>query len=255
MRRPAATRIAPEPQAPAPGHGATATPNAGEASGGLRASVLARIVLVMLLWALCFPLIAVGLSMVPPFHFAAARAFVAGGGLLVLVAAPAPVGIPQLGVAGRHRPCGNRPGLPRYGSRGPVRRSRLRDLIANTQPYDQGSAQGRTRGARGPARRCCRRRARDGRCCGHERRHDPVMGLIGVPYPPSVGAMTLAVAKQSGTEETSMPHAGGGRSRRSGRLRQLPSGRRTSTRMSQPRSRTCRALATAAHRAARRLLC
>ncbi|WP_205042129.1 DMT family transporter [Rhodoligotrophos defluvii] len=52
--------------------------------GRLPTAVLARIVLVMLLWALCFPLISIGLSMVSPFYFAAARAFVAGGGLLVL---------------------------------------------------------------------------------------------------------------------------------------------------------------------------
>jgi len=40
-------------------------------------------VLVMLLWALCFPLIATGLSMSPPFYFAALRSFVAGVGLLI----------------------------------------------------------------------------------------------------------------------------------------------------------------------------
>src|SRR3546814_1305826 len=48
------------------------------------ATTIARIVVVMLLWALCFPLISIGLPMVSPFYFAAARAFVAGGGLLVL---------------------------------------------------------------------------------------------------------------------------------------------------------------------------
>lgn len=44
---------------------------------------LARLILVMFLWALCFPLIAIGLSASPPLYFAALRALVAGIGLLV----------------------------------------------------------------------------------------------------------------------------------------------------------------------------
>jgi drug/metabolite transporter (DMT)-like permease len=44
---------------------------------------LARLVLVMFLWALCFPLIATGLSAAPPLFFAALRSFVAGVGLLL----------------------------------------------------------------------------------------------------------------------------------------------------------------------------
>lgn len=40
-------------------------------------------ILVMLLWALCFPLIAVGLTMAPPLTFATLRAIVAGLSLLV----------------------------------------------------------------------------------------------------------------------------------------------------------------------------
>lgn len=41
------------------------------------------LLLVMFLWALCFPLIATGLSMSPPFYFAALRSLVAGVGLLI----------------------------------------------------------------------------------------------------------------------------------------------------------------------------
>ena len=44
---------------------------------------LALLLLVMFLWALCFPLIATGLSMSPPFYFAALRSLVAGVGLLI----------------------------------------------------------------------------------------------------------------------------------------------------------------------------
>jgi drug/metabolite transporter (DMT)-like permease len=44
---------------------------------------LTRLVLVMFLWALCFPLIATGLSAAPPLTFAALRAFIAGIGLLL----------------------------------------------------------------------------------------------------------------------------------------------------------------------------
>lgn len=36
----------------------------------------------MFLWAVCFPLIAAGLSLAPPLYFAALRSFVAGAGLL-----------------------------------------------------------------------------------------------------------------------------------------------------------------------------
>ncbi|HID54080.1 MAG TPA: DMT family transporter [Anaerolineae bacterium] len=45
---------------------------------------MGRLALVTFLWAICFPLIAVGLTMAPPLTFAALRAFVAGGGLLLL---------------------------------------------------------------------------------------------------------------------------------------------------------------------------
>lgn len=55
--------------------------------GGLPAPAVARAVLVMLLWALCFPLISVGLSMASPLYFAAMRAFLAGAALLLLGAA------------------------------------------------------------------------------------------------------------------------------------------------------------------------
>lgn len=42
------------------------------------------LLLVMFLWALCFPLISIGLATTPPLYFAALRAFVAGASLLVL---------------------------------------------------------------------------------------------------------------------------------------------------------------------------
>ncbi len=45
---------------------------------------MGRLTLVMFLWALCFPLISIGLKMAPPLTFAALRSFVAGGGLLLL---------------------------------------------------------------------------------------------------------------------------------------------------------------------------
>ena len=45
---------------------------------------IALLLLVMFLWALCFPLISVGLATAPPLSFAALRAFVAGASLLVL---------------------------------------------------------------------------------------------------------------------------------------------------------------------------
>lgn len=41
-------------------------------------------VLVMFLWALCFPLISIGLTTVPPMYFATLRAFVAGTSLVAL---------------------------------------------------------------------------------------------------------------------------------------------------------------------------
>ncbi|MCC6611849.1 MAG: DMT family transporter [Anaerolineae bacterium] len=44
---------------------------------------LALLLLVMLLWALCFPLISTGLSMSPPLYFAALRSLVAGAGLVI----------------------------------------------------------------------------------------------------------------------------------------------------------------------------
>ncbi len=51
----------------------------------LSPNALALLLLVMFLWALCFPLISIGLTTVPPLYFAALRAFVAGVSLLVLV--------------------------------------------------------------------------------------------------------------------------------------------------------------------------
>lgn len=45
------------------------------------------LLLVMLLWALCFPLIATGLSMSPPLYFAALRSLIAGVGLVIPAAA------------------------------------------------------------------------------------------------------------------------------------------------------------------------
>ena len=45
---------------------------------------LIRLVLVTFLWALCYPLITVGLSLAPPLTFAALRSLVAGVGSLVL---------------------------------------------------------------------------------------------------------------------------------------------------------------------------
>jgi drug/metabolite transporter (DMT)-like permease len=44
---------------------------------------LPRVMLVMFLWALCFPLISSGLLTAPPLYFAALRSFVAGAGLLI----------------------------------------------------------------------------------------------------------------------------------------------------------------------------
>src|SRR3990167_3050489 len=43
-----------------------------------------QIVLVMFLWAICFPLITMGLPFAPPLTFAAIRAFIAGAALLVI---------------------------------------------------------------------------------------------------------------------------------------------------------------------------
>lgn len=48
---------------------------------------LTLLLLVMFLWALCFPLIATGLSSSPPLYFAALRALVAGIGLLIVALA------------------------------------------------------------------------------------------------------------------------------------------------------------------------
>ena len=50
---------------------------------GIAPGDLARLILVMFLWALCFPLIATGLSATPPLYFSALRSFVAGVGLLL----------------------------------------------------------------------------------------------------------------------------------------------------------------------------
>lgn len=47
------------------------------------AADLTRLALVMFLWALCFPLITVGLAFAPPLTLAALRSFVAGAGLLL----------------------------------------------------------------------------------------------------------------------------------------------------------------------------
>ena len=47
------------------------------------AADLTRLTLVMFLWALCFPLITVGLAFAPPLTLAALRSFVAGAGLLL----------------------------------------------------------------------------------------------------------------------------------------------------------------------------
>lgn len=44
---------------------------------------MVRLALVMLLWAICFPLIAIGLTMAPPLTFAALRSFIAGACLLI----------------------------------------------------------------------------------------------------------------------------------------------------------------------------
>jgi drug/metabolite transporter (DMT)-like permease len=58
-----------------------------EATGAARRALspgdLARLALVIILWAVCFPLIAVGLAAAPPLYFGALRAFVAGLGLLL----------------------------------------------------------------------------------------------------------------------------------------------------------------------------
>lgn len=79
----------------------TATPDptrvrhSGAAAGELPRRALAKIILVMLLWALCFPLITVGLSSVTPLYFAATRALLAGAALLLLATAlrrPHPAG-------------------------------------------------------------------------------------------------------------------------------------------------------------------
>lgn len=47
-----------------------------------RALSVAALVVVMLMWSLCYPLISVGLAEAPPFFFAATRALLAGGLLL-----------------------------------------------------------------------------------------------------------------------------------------------------------------------------
>jgi len=50
---------------------------------GLQAGDIACLVMVMFLWALCFPLITVGLRMAPPLTMAALRSFLAGVGILL----------------------------------------------------------------------------------------------------------------------------------------------------------------------------
>lgn len=57
--------------------------NEGHSSLPIAPADLARLVLVMFLWALCYPLIATGLAAAPPLTFAALRSFVAGAGLLL----------------------------------------------------------------------------------------------------------------------------------------------------------------------------
>ncbi len=44
---------------------------------------MAQVIVVMLLWALCYPLISTGLLTTPPFHLAALRSLLAGASLLV----------------------------------------------------------------------------------------------------------------------------------------------------------------------------
>lgn len=51
----------------------TSTPRAADTESQL--ATTAQLVLVMLLWATCYPLITVGLELVPPFQFAAVRAY------------------------------------------------------------------------------------------------------------------------------------------------------------------------------------
>lgn len=51
--------------------------------GSVARGDIARLGLIMFLWALCFPLISVGLTMAPPLTLAALRSFVAGTGLLL----------------------------------------------------------------------------------------------------------------------------------------------------------------------------
>lgn len=53
------------------------------AQRGLAPADLVWLTVVMFLWAICFPLIAVGLSHASPLYFAALRSFVAGAGLLL----------------------------------------------------------------------------------------------------------------------------------------------------------------------------
>ncbi|GMR10705.1 MAG: EamA family transporter [Anaerolineae bacterium] len=59
------------------GQTASLTPNA------IAPGDLARLALVMFLWALCFPLITAGLAAAPPLYYAALRSLVAGAALLI----------------------------------------------------------------------------------------------------------------------------------------------------------------------------
>lgn len=101
----------------------------------------AQLVLVMLLWALCYPLINIGLKLVPPFQFAAIRAALAGLGLLLvarLLGRPMPRGRSVwLGivVAG-----GGATSLGFYGMffAGGLVAPGLATVIANTQPLIAG---------------------------------------------------------------------------------------------------------------------
>jgi drug/metabolite transporter (DMT)-like permease len=54
-----------------------------DVQGSVGRGDIAGLGLVMFLWALCFPLITVGLTMAPPLTLAALRSFVAGAGLLM----------------------------------------------------------------------------------------------------------------------------------------------------------------------------
>lgn len=69
-----------------------------EQRGSPAVPIVAGLVLVSFLWALCYPLIRAGLAWAPPLHFAAHRAFIAGAALLtaaLLARRPPPQAIAQ----------------------------------------------------------------------------------------------------------------------------------------------------------------